>query len=62
MLRYVRPVYPASAKRRKVQGTVEFRAVIAKDGSVKELTPVGGSPEADSVRGRNGAAMALSAR
>jgi len=45
MLHYVRPVYPSWAKLQKITGEVEFRALIAEDGSVKELTPLSGPKE-----------------
>jgi protein TonB len=44
MLRQIQPVYPQIAKTAHVQGTVMLHAVIAKDGSVQELTYVSGPP------------------
>jgi len=38
------PVYPAMAKRMNLSGTVKVFAVVAPDGSVKAVQPVGGSP------------------
>jgi TonB family protein len=37
------PEYPAFAKRYKLQGTVRLLAVIAPDGSVKEVKTLGGN-------------------
>lgn len=42
VLNKVPPKYPAEAKKKKVQGTVVLRAVIAKDGTVKDLKAVSG--------------------
>jgi TonB family protein len=38
----VSPVYPADAKKDRVQGTVELAAVIGKDGTVENLSVVSG--------------------
>ena len=52
----VSPVYPADAKKERVQGTVELAAVIGKDGTVENLSVVSG-PDAlqksalDAVKG-----------
>jgi TonB family protein len=40
----VDPVYPDIAKKAHVQGPVVLRAVIAKDGTVKNLTLISGAP------------------
>lgn len=40
--RSVAPVYPPKARKNRVQGTVRLSAVIAKDGTLKELTFVSG--------------------
>jgi protein TonB len=40
----VAPEYPPLAKQAKVQGAVKFRAVIGKDGHVKDLTLISGHP------------------
>ncbi len=40
----VQPVYPAFAKSARIQGTVEFTAVISKDGRVEQLQLVSGHP------------------
>lgn len=39
------PKYPAEAKAARVQGQVRMEALIAKDGTVKNLTLLGGPPE-----------------
>jgi TonB family protein len=41
----VLPVYPQSARRHHVQGTVVLRALIGKNGRIAELTPVSGPKE-----------------
>ena len=38
------PTYPELAKRMNVVGTVKVLAVVAADGEVKSVEPVGGSP------------------
>jgi TonB family protein len=38
------PVYPEAAKRLNLAGTVKVLAVVAPDGSVKKVEPLGGSP------------------
>ena len=38
------PTYPAVAKRMNLSGTVKVLAVVAPDGSVKKVEPLGGSP------------------
>lgn len=40
----VEPVYPVIAARARIQGTVQLRAVIAKDGSIENLQVIGGHP------------------
>jgi TonB family protein len=40
----VEPVYPATALKAGVEGTVLFHAIIAKDGSIEELTLEDGDP------------------
>lgn len=42
ILRKVDPIYPAIAKTAHVSGTVMLHAIIAKDGSIQELTYVSG--------------------
>jgi TonB family protein len=43
-LHMVQPVYPAIAKTARIQGTVVLHAVIAKDGTIKDLQYVSGPP------------------
>jgi TonB family protein len=38
------PVYPEMARRMNLTGTVKVFAVVAPDGSVKAVQPMGGSP------------------
>ena len=45
MIRKVQPKYPQEAKERHITGTVVLQAVIAKDGTVRELQFVSGPPE-----------------
>ena len=40
----VRPAYPPLAKQARIQGTVRFNAVIAKDGTIQNLQVVSGHP------------------
>jgi len=40
----VRPTYPPLAKQARIQGTVRFNAVIAKDGTIQNLQVVSGHP------------------
>jgi TonB family protein len=47
MLHQERPVYPASAKARGVQGTVLMRAVIGRDGSILNLEVLNSDVDAD---------------
>jgi protein TonB len=42
MVHQVRPKYPDWARRQKIQGVVQLRVLIGKDGHVKELDVVGG--------------------
>ena len=44
IVRKVEPLYPVAAKRMNLGGTVKVVAVVAPDGSVKSVEPVGGSP------------------
>ena len=39
-----RPAYPPEAKAARIQGVVTLQAVIATDGSVKDLTVISGHP------------------
>ncbi len=44
VVRRVEPNYPQAAKRFNLSGTVKVIAVVAADGNVKQVEPVGGSP------------------
>jgi TonB family protein len=44
IVRQSAPAYPELARRMKLGGTVKVVAVVAADGSVKTVEPVGGSP------------------
>ena len=44
IVRQTQPVYPEMARRMGLGGTVKVVAVIAADGDVKSVEPVGGSP------------------
>jgi protein TonB len=44
LIRKVTPTYPPLAKSARVQGTVEFRATISKDGAIENLQLVRGHP------------------
>jgi protein TonB len=44
LVRQVRPTYPPLAKQARIQGTVKFNAVIAKDGTIQNLTVQSGHP------------------
>lgn len=44
LLKKVDPAYPEMAKRVNLTGTVKVYAVVATDGSVKTVEPLGGSP------------------
>ena len=44
LVKKVNPVYPPLAKAAKVQGNVEFKAVIGKDGHINDLTLISGHP------------------
>ena len=39
-----KPTYPPLAKQARIQGTVRFNAVIAKDGTIQQLSVVSGHP------------------
>jgi TonB family protein len=45
LLHKVQPIYPKSAKKNHIEGTVVLQAVIDKCGHVGELTPISGPPE-----------------
>lgn len=44
LVRKVNPRYPELAKRMNLSGTVRVVAVVASDGTVTKVEPVGGSP------------------
>ena len=44
VVRKVDPRYPELARRMNLSGTVKVIAVVAQDGNVKKVEPVGGSP------------------
>jgi protein TonB len=44
LIRRVQPVYPPLAKSARVQGTVEFTAIISKEGNIEDLKLVRGHP------------------
>lgn len=44
VVKKVEPQYPFAAKRMNLGGTVKVVAVVAADGSVRKVEPVGGSP------------------
>jgi periplasmic protein TonB len=44
LIKKVQPLYPPLAKSARVQGTVEFTAVISKDGNIENLQLVRGHP------------------
>jgi len=44
IVRKTLPTYPEIAKRMNLSGTVKVMAVVAPDGSVKSVQPMGGSP------------------
>jgi len=45
LIRRVEPIYPPEAKANRIQGKVVLQATIAKDGTVKNIRAVLGSPE-----------------
>jgi len=44
LIHKVQPVYPPLARQARIRGTVEFKAVIGKDGRVEHLEVVSGHP------------------
>jgi TonB family protein len=44
LVRKVDPVYPPMAKKINLAGTVKVFAIVATDGTVKSVEPLGGSP------------------
>ena len=45
LIQKVQPVYPKKARKHRIQGTVVLKAVIGKDGIMKDLQVVSGPPE-----------------
>ena len=44
LIRKVMPVYPPEAKNARIQGTVRFEAILARDGTVQSLQLFSGHP------------------
>jgi TonB family protein len=44
LIRQPRPIYPPEAKEARIQGKVQLMAVIAKDGTMKQLEVIDGNP------------------
>jgi protein TonB len=44
LIRQVQPAYPPLAKQARIQGTVVMKAILAKDGTVQNVTVVSGHP------------------
>jgi len=44
ILQQIQPVYPALARRGRIQGNVQLKAIISADGKIKTLTVVSGNP------------------
>jgi TonB family protein len=44
LIRQVNPRYPPQAEQARIEGTIVLQGVIGKDGSVRELRPLSGSP------------------
>ena len=44
LVKKVNPVYPAAAQTARIQGIVQFVAVVGKDGSIQNLQLVKGHP------------------
>lgn len=45
LLRSIVPVYPATARENRIQGTVRLHVILATDGTVKEMSVVSGHPD-----------------
>jgi len=45
LLKRVQPIYPLLARGDKVQGVVRLQAVIARDGSIRDLKVISGHPD-----------------
>ncbi len=44
VIRRVQPIYPPLARSARIQGSVEFTAIIGKNGVIENLQPVHGHP------------------
>jgi periplasmic protein TonB len=44
LINRVQPMYPPLARQTRISGTVRLHAIIAKDGTVKELEVISGHP------------------
>ena len=44
LVHQVRPVYPAEAKRKHIEGTVTFRVLITKSGEIRDVEVLKGDP------------------
>lgn len=44
LIHRIEPVYPLAAKMMRLSGTVQLRAIIGTDGSVRNIEVVGGNP------------------
>jgi protein TonB len=44
LIRQPKPVYPPLAKQARIQGVVRLNAIISKDGTIKDLSVIGGHP------------------
>ncbi|MBM3755589.1 MAG: TonB family protein [Acidobacteria bacterium] len=44
LIKQIRPNYPPLAKQARIQGTVRFNAIIARDGTIQNLNVVSGHP------------------
>jgi protein TonB len=44
LVKDIRPIYPALARRARIEGTVKLQAVIGKDGSVDQVEVLSGHP------------------
>jgi len=44
LIRQIRPNYPPLAKQARISGTVELKAIIAKDGTIQDLKVIRGHP------------------
>jgi protein TonB len=45
LVKRVRPEYPDEARAKLIQGTVMLRAIVSREGSVKEVSVISGDPE-----------------